>query len=129
MDTTPTANELAQQRTDLAANRNLMAADRTLMAWIRTALSLLSFGFTIYKVLDALQQDGPLRHTSPRNAGLFLAAMGTLAMVMGTLEYLQTRKSLQPNLPVPFLRPSFVMALIMSVAGVALFIGIVAGAL
>jgi putative membrane protein len=129
MDTTPTANELAQQRTDLAANRNLMAADRTLMAWIRTALSLLSFGFTIYKVLETLQQGGGLRHTSPRNAGLFLAAMGTLAMVMGTLEYLQTRKSLQPNLPVPFFRPSFVMAVIMSIAGVALFIGIVTGAL
>ena len=27
-----------------------MAADRTLMAWIRTSLSMLSFGFTIYKV-------------------------------------------------------------------------------
>ena len=53
-----TSNELAELRTDLATTRTLMAADRTLMAWIRTALSLLSFGFTIYKLLDAFQKSG-----------------------------------------------------------------------
>jgi putative membrane protein len=44
------ANELAVDRTALAVKRNLMAADRPLMAWVRTALSLISFGFTIYKI-------------------------------------------------------------------------------
>jgi putative membrane protein len=127
----PTANELAQERTDMAATRTLMAADRTLMAWIRTALSLLSFGFTIYKILGAVQDAGrtlPNEHT-PRNAGLFLAAMGTLAMVMGTIEYLQTRKALRSAMSISLLRPSFVMAVIMSVSGAVLFFGIVMGIL
>jgi uncharacterized membrane protein YidH (DUF202 family) len=70
------AQELAEDRTDMASARTLMAADRTLMAWIRTALSMLSFGFTIYKVLEGFQQAGrvlPNQHT-PRNVGLFLSA-------------------------------------------------------
>ena len=41
---------LADDRTDLAVERTLMALDRTLMAWVRTATSLISFGFTIYKL-------------------------------------------------------------------------------
>ena len=59
--TTPqprSAQELAEDRTDMATSRTLMAADRTLMAWIRTSLSMLSFGFTIYKVLEGFQQAG-----------------------------------------------------------------------
>jgi putative membrane protein len=130
MTTTPTprtANELAQDRTDLAATRTLMAADRTLMAWVRTALSLEGFGFTIYKVLQAFAEEGRAlpREQTPRNVGLFLTAMGVLAMVMGTVEYLQTRKALQPIQEVPLARPSFLMALLMSVMGVLLFFGII----
>ena len=45
---------------DLATTRTLMAADRTLMAWIRTSLSLLSFGFTIYKILQGFAESGAL---------------------------------------------------------------------
>lgn len=47
------ANELAEDRTSLAVRRTVMAADRSLMAWIRTGLSMTSFGFTIYELLQA----------------------------------------------------------------------------
>src|SRR5260221_8732699 len=80
---------------NLPVMNTLMAADRTLMSWTRTSLSLLSFGFTIFKILQALQQEGKLLRTDiPRDAGLFLTAMGTFAMVMGTLEYWATLKVL-----------------------------------
>jgi putative membrane protein len=123
-----TANQLAQERTDLAAMRTLMAADRTLMAWVRTALSLESFGFTIYKVLQAFQEEGRAlpRDQTPTNVGLFLTAMGVVAMVMGTAEYLQTRKALQQFHEVPLARWSFVLALLMSFMGLLLFFGIIA---
>jgi putative membrane protein len=126
--THPSANDLAQQRTDLAARRSLMAADRTLMAWVRTALSLQSFGFTIYKVLQALEQEGRALRSdrTPANVGLFLTAMGTIAMVMGTVEYLQTRKALQAFGEVPLIRPSFLLANLMSFVGALLFFGIIA---
>jgi putative membrane protein len=122
-----TPNELAQERTDLAAMRTMMAADRTLMAWVRTALSLQSFGFTIYKVLQAFQQErGTLRRDqTPANVGLFLTAMGTLAIVMGIVEYLQTRKAIEPLHEVPLIRSSFVLAVLMFFIGVVLFFGII----
>jgi len=124
----PTSNQLAQDRTDLAAMRTMMASDRTLMAWVRTALSLQSFGFTIYKVLQAFQQEGRAlpRERAPTDVGLFLTAMATLAMVMGIVEYLQIRKTMQPIHEVPLIRSSFVMALLMLFIGVVLFFGIIA---
>ena len=91
------SNDLAQDRTDLAMSRNMMATDRTLMAWVRTSLSLYSFGFTIYKVLVAFQQAGgqlPQGHT-PRNIGLFLTGLGTVAILMGTVEYWASLKELR----------------------------------
>ena len=47
----PTAERLLGH---FAALLDGMAADRTLMAVIRTSLSLISFGFTIYKVAENL---------------------------------------------------------------------------
>jgi inner membrane protein YidH len=112
---------------NLPVMNTLMAADRTLMSWTRTSLSLLSFGFTIFKILQGLQDaEGRLvvRTDTPRNAGLFLTAMGTLAMVMGTLEYWQTLKVLDQQRIFARPRPPLIMAMIMSVAGIVLFVSI-----
>ena len=35
--------------TRLAVDRTRLAYERTLMAWVRTSISLITFGFTIYK--------------------------------------------------------------------------------
>jgi putative membrane protein len=114
---------------NLPVMNTLMAADRTLMSWTRTSLSLLSFGFTIYKILQSFQDvEGKfvVRTDVPRNAGLFLVGMGTLAMVMGTVEYLDTLRVL--NQQRIFVRPRspLIMALIMSASGVILFLSIIA---
>ena len=123
----PSANELAEVRTNLAEKRTLMAADRTLMAWVRTSLSLLGFGFTIYKILQEFQKAGvalPQEHT-PRNVGLFLSAMGTVAMVMGTIEYWQVLKELSMMHHFRRARPALIMAVLMSVTGLVLFFSII----
>jgi len=120
------SNELAEDRTDMATSRTLMAADRTLMAWVRTALSLNSFGFTIYKVLQGLAQTGvTLPHgDTPRIVGLFMTGMGTLAMLMGTVEYAQSLRDLRSFEDIRLTRPAFIMAVLMSVMGVSLFLSI-----
>ena len=120
---------MASGRTDLAAMRTLMAADRTLMAWVRTSLSLLSFGFTIYPILEQLPRlaDRLPGNTNSRGAGLFLAAMGTFAMVMGTVDYWQTLKQMQQQRHFSLTRPALVMALLMSLIGLTLFVSISAG--
>lgn len=122
-----TSNELAEDRTDLATGRTVMAVDRSLMAWIRTALSMISFGFTIYKVLEGFQKTGDaVAHDySPRNIGLFLTGLGTLAMVAGTIEYWQRIKMVSEYHAVKMWRPAFVMALIMSLTGLFMFISII----
>lgn len=135
MNDTPSAapprkssDELARERTDLAIDRTLMAADRSLMAWVRTGLSMISFGFTIYKIIEAFQQQGGQLHSAnaARNVGLFLTGLGTVAIVMGTVEYGYRLKGLRRDRPLRILQPSFVIALIMSAAGLFMFIGIIA---
>jgi len=70
-----------------------MAAERTLIAWIRTALSMISFGFTIYKFLDALP--GPhLQPNGPRNLGLTLIGLGTAGLLVACFQHESLLKQL-----------------------------------
>lgn len=121
------SNQLAAARTDMATGRSVLAADRTLMAWVRTGMSMISFGFTIYKILDGFRASaGVIVEHSPRNVGLFLTGLGTVAIVMGTVDYWHNLSQLRAYHAVRTWRPSFVMALIMSATGVFLFVGIFA---
>ncbi len=109
----------------LGETRTLMAADRTLMAWLRTALSMLSFGFTIYKFLEDFEakrvHTGP---NLPQNVGLFLAGIGTASILMGVFEYWGTLKELNLGRRFGLSRPVLVLSLVMLVAGILLFLGI-----
>ena len=88
---------LAQKRTDLSALRTIMAADRSLMAWLRTGLSLIGFGFTIYKFLEYFAEQGTritFRETGPRDIGLFLIGLGTLSLIFAVIDYWKSLKKL-----------------------------------
>ena len=96
-----TANEMAGERTDLAVKRTAMAASRTMMAWVRTGTSLISFGFTIHKILQtavsttaSASKLSLLHEQGPRRLGLMLIFLGTASIVMGTFEYFKTAKQL-----------------------------------
>ena len=78
---------LADTRTGLAFKRNIMAAERTLMAWTRTGLSMIGFGFTIYKFLQALQDEGNQLNVHPARIGLFLLFLGTFSLLAGATQY------------------------------------------
>ena len=72
--------------TQLAVERTHLAHERTMMAWVRTATALISFGFTIYKFMQYMQQQGggPLHlgTLTPRRFGLLMIGMGLLALVV-----------------------------------------------
>jgi len=101
-----------------------------MMAWIRTALSLFSFGFTIYKVLQAFEEAGKVlpgaNINTPRVVGLFLTGTGTLAILIGTTQYVMWLREFGPHGRFPLARPPLLMAFLMSVSGVVLFVGIIA---
>jgi putative membrane protein len=111
---------------DLGVMRTMMAADRTLMAWIRTSLSMLTFGYTIYKVLQEIHEIGKIviRDTAPRNAGVLLTVSGTVALIMGIAEYWWTLKILRRAYLFRLARPSLIISILIATAGVILSAGI-----
>jgi putative membrane protein len=111
---------------DLGAVRTVLAADRTLMAWLRTSLSMLSFGFTIYKFLETAAKAGALaRPESPQKVGLFLVAMGTAAMVLGVIDYWVTVTHVRKTEAFRLGRSVLAMSLLLALAGVVLFMAII----
>lgn len=114
----------------LALDRTWLAAERTLMSWVRTALSLISFGFTIYKFLQIVQQQSPvpiLRPHTPRNVGLLLVGLGTLSLLIAGVQYrsLLIRLNAQdPAHPYKLWDMSLLMATGLGLIGLLLFLSI-----
>ena len=87
--------------TDLAFERTVLAENRTLMAWIRTAISLISFGFTIYKFFHEISQAQAQSHRlfTPRRVGMLMIAFGLLALLWGLMEHNAVIKKLKKRYP------------------------------
>ena len=123
----PLTDKLAQKRTDLAAQRTIMAAERSLMAWIRTAISMIGFGFTLYTFLAALADKGTLLTMStegPRRVGLFLLAIGMLAIFFGSLEFIATGRDVKKITDIQIGSFSLILAALIFLLGMVLFISI-----
>jgi putative membrane protein len=124
------ADNPGRDATDMAVDRTVMAADRSLMAWVRTGLSLITFGFTIYKFLEfskaQLQASGKALGTIPstRAIGLFLIGVGILSLVLGTVENVATIRRLRERHELEHPRYALLMAGILTLFGLALFLGI-----
>ncbi len=77
--------------TVLAVERTRIAHDRTLLAWVRTSISLITFGFTIYKFFQYLRDSSGGAAASspagPRRFGLIMILLGLVSLVMATVQY------------------------------------------
>lgn len=112
----------------LAIERTAMAADRTLMAWTRTAISMISFGFTIYKLLHGAFNEGIVmtgNPEGPRNLGLFLIGIGTFSLGLGMVEHWHTKRNLGKKPRFRLLNPSFLTSSAIILLGMFLFVTII----
>jgi putative membrane protein len=113
----------------MATERTRMAADRTLMGWIRTALSLIGFGFTIFKFLESIRSrelaSQTMRQDSPRIVGLTLISIGIFSLLIACIQhwnYVRKLKSDQPYRPWDL---TLVVAALIGCLGVAMLVSII----
>jgi len=119
---------LAKERTELAIKRSAIAAERTLMAWVRTAISMIGFGFSIYKFFQFLPGEiakGNVPHPqAPRNLGLTLIALGTLALALATWQHRNFLKAIGAAQAQHMWSLSFVVAIAVVLIGLLTFYGV-----
>jgi putative membrane protein len=111
----------------LAIDRTRMAAERSLMAWIRTALSMIAFGFTIYKFLQAMHAQSPvpvLRPDAPRNVGLLLVGIGTFAVAAACIQHWNYVRKLSPDHAFRW-DVAFIVAILIALLGILIFASMV----
>lgn len=122
------ATVLAEERTNLAVQRTIMASERSLMAWIRTALSMIGFGFTIYKFFQYLPEEiaaGTIRRpNAPRNLGLTLIAVGTLGLVAAAWQHRRFLNEIGASQSRHVWSISFMVAILVILIGVLTFYGV-----
>lgn len=124
------ATELAHERTGVAVERTAWAAERTLMAWVRTALSMISFGFTLGKLGQALQDRSVkgalgLRSFHVADVAYFLVVLGTLSLLAACWQYLVRLRSLRRHGLPREMSLAFVVAILLCLLGGLAFTSLV----
>jgi putative membrane protein len=121
-EATPDTNvRLGVERTDLAA-------DRTLMAWIRTAFSMISFGFTIGKFFQYLNEQAkrPPQLGGGRMLAVVLITLGLLSLIVGVWEYRKTIARVDALAGMrrpPHPRPILLIAVLVALVGLLAYFG------
>lgn len=70
--------------------REHLANERTLLAWVRTGVSLISFGLVIERLGAEVSSTG-----FSGIFGIALAVLGCLALIMGTTQFLRSRRGIR----------------------------------
>ena len=73
--------------TRLSLKRTRLAYDRTLMAWVRTSVSLITFGFSIYKFFELGDFKISTDLIGPRIYASVMIVVGLGALVLAVLDH------------------------------------------
>jgi len=90
-------------RDDDTVVREHLANERTLLSWVRTGVGLISIGLVVERA-GALVDAAPVRVGSTSASELFglaLALLGVLTLVIGTAQFLRTRRRISAGEFVP----------------------------
>ena len=119
------APQVPASTTDLAYERTTLAYERTLMAWIRTSISLISFGFTIYKFFQESSMTGERgdRLFTPRVVGMVMIGFGLIALLLAQIQHQIAVKKLREHYPAIQKSMSSIITILVLVFGLVLFLG------
>jgi putative membrane protein len=121
LDHGDTKDRATDDSTSLAVDRTLLAYDRTLLAWTRTAVSLITFGFTIYKFFQIeLARDAPRpeRLLGPTHYGALMIVIGLASLVLATLDHRTALKALRAKYPGEHRTLARVLAALVALLGI-----------
>jgi len=114
--------------TELAVERTEMAVERTHLAWIRTMFTIITSGIAIDKGLEIIHQQRLLKGSGSELAqgghivGLFLTGIGTLLLLIKTMQFVHRGKQLAAMKleRFHFFTSTFVLALVVIITGMAM---------
>jgi putative membrane protein len=108
--------------------RTRLALERTLMAWLRTAISMITFGFTLFKAIQYAHELGVKQTNDLFGASSFallMISMGLVALVMATVQHLRHASSLRKlDAELPVFSTGAVLALLFSALGLFALLGV-----
>jgi putative membrane protein len=95
------------------------------MAWVRTAISMISFGFTIYKFFEETSKtpEGQQRLLSPRIVGMVMISFGLLSLFLAQLQHQMAVKKIRTAYPGSQRSILSVLSVLILLFGLALFLG------
>ena len=116
---------LLQRNAEMECERTQLAYERALMSWVRTAASMISFGFTLYKFFEEMNERemAGQRILTPRIAGMVMIGFGVMTLLLAEVNYVIAIRRLREYYPRARFSFSFVMALLMLSFGLLLFCG------
>jgi putative membrane protein len=114
--------------TALAVERTRLAHERTLMAWVRTSVSLISFGFTIYKffqyVRENAQGNPAASALNPRRFGMSMILVGLFMLVVATVQHRRDLKVLDARYGEGPRSLASIVAILVGALGILAFVGV-----
>lgn len=115
----------AQKNAEFTYERTQLAHERTLMTWVRTAASMISFGFTLYKFFEELNdtERAGQRILTPRIAGMVMIGFGVMTLLLAEANYVVAIRRLREYYPRARFSFAFLLALLFLSFGLLLFCG------
>jgi len=115
------------KKEELSFDRARLAQERALLAWVRTATTLMTFGFALFKFLEAqLTQNHRqplLGFITPRVIGLTLLLSGFFGLALSVYRHIQVMKLLDQYSSTRFFTPALLLAYLIMVLIALLIIG------
>jgi putative membrane protein len=118
------SEEIKPDANKLAAERTFLAYERTLMAWTRTSVSLISFGFTLFKFYQYLVEKEPGKHDDnilgPTTIGALMIGIGTFMLLLASIMHRKQIVALRKGYPEAPFSQSLILAVLITILGLVM---------